>query len=70
MRCRHSALVIHGVISAMLPMSMQRPPKVSSISRLVAGMPAPGSPEKNSVRKPNARGSIPSRRAVSAKCSA
>ena len=70
MRRRHSPFVIHGVISAMLPMSMHAPPKVSSMSRLVAAMPAPGSPEKNSVRKPKSRGSRPSRRAVSAKCSA
>ncbi len=34
------------------PMSTQTPPKSSSIWRLVAGMPAPGSPEKKSVRKP------------------
>ncbi len=69
-RRRHSPLVIHGVISAMLPMSMQAPPNVASINRLVAATPAPGSPEKNRVRKPKSRGSMPSRRAVSAKCSA
>ena len=54
----------------MLPMSTQMPPNVSSMSRLVAGMPAPGSPEKKRMRKPRLRGSMPSRRAVSAKCSA
>ena len=70
MRWRHSPLVIHGVISAMLPMSTHRPPKVASMSRFVAGMPAPGSPEKKSVRKPSSLGSRPSRRAISAKCSA
>ncbi len=70
MRWRHSPLVIHGVISAMLPMSTQAPPKVSSMRRLVAGMPAPGSPEKKSVRRPSCRGSMPSRRATSAKWSA
>src|SRR6266481_4732985 len=62
-RCRHSPLVIHGVISAMLPMSTQMPPNVSSMSRLVAGMPAPGSPEKKRMRTPRLRGSRPSRRA-------
>src|SRR5213078_3278244 len=40
-RWRHSAFVIHGVISAIDPMSMHRPPNVSSISRFVAGIPAP-----------------------------
>ena len=70
MRWRHSPLVIHGVISAMLPMSMQAPPKVASISALVAGMPAPGSPEKSRSRNPSERGSMPSRRTVSARCSA
>jgi hypothetical protein len=69
-RARHSAFVIHGVISAIDPMSTHRPPNVSSINRFVAGMPAPGSPEKKSVRKPKVPGSIPARRAVSAKWSA
>ena len=54
----------------MLPESMQMPPNVSSIRRFVDAMPAPGSPEKNRMRKPKLRGSMPSRRAVSAKWSA
>ena len=70
MRWRHSPLVIHGVISAMLPMSTQMPPNVDSMSALVAGIPAPGSPEKRRIRMPSARGSMPSCRAVSAKWSA
>ena len=56
-----SPFVIRGLISAMLPISMHAPPKVSSMSRFVAGIPAPGSPEKNSVRNPSARGSMSSR---------
>jgi len=51
-------------------MSTQRPPKVCSMSARVAGMPAPGSPEKKRMRKSRLRGSMDSRRAVSAKCSA
>ena len=69
-RVGHSAFVIQGLISAMLPESMQMPPNVSSIRRFVDAMPAPGSPEKNRMRKPKLRGSMPSRRAVSAKWSA
>ena len=49
---------------------MQIPSKVFSISCFVAGIPAPGSPEKNNVRRPSVRGSSPSRLAVSAKCNA
>jgi hypothetical protein len=70
LRCAHSPFVIHGAASAMLPMSRQAPAKVSSMSFLVEGIPAPGSPEKKSTRIPKLRGSIPSRRATSARCSA
>ena len=69
-RSEHSAFVIHGVISAIDPVSMQDAPNVSSIRFFVAGMPAPGSPEKNITRKPSADGSKPAEAAARARCSA
>ena len=69
-RSEHSALVIHGVISAIDPVSMQIASNASSIRRFVAGMPAPGSPEKNMMRKPRPAGSTARSRATRARWSA
>ncbi len=69
-RSAHSAFVIHGAISAIEPVSIAAAPNVSSIRRFVAGIPAPGSPEKNMIRKPNEAGSVSRSRATFARWSA
>jgi len=69
-RSPHSAFVIHGVISAIEPVSIAVAPNVSSIRRLVSGIPAPGSPEKNMMRKPSVPGSTSCSRAMRARWSA
>jgi hypothetical protein len=69
-RSAHSAFDIHGVISAIEPVSTHAAPNVSSSRRLVAAMPAPGSPEKNITRNPKPAGSAPRARAAAARWSA
>ena len=61
---------MNGVISAIDPQSITCAPYASTIRSRTPGTEAPGSPEKNIVLNPKARGSKPSARATSARCSA
>jgi hypothetical protein len=66
-RSAHSAFVIQGAISAIEPVSIAAAPNVSSIRLFVDGIPAPGSPEKNMIRKPSEAGSTPCSPAILAR---
>ncbi len=61
---------MNGVISAIEPQSITCAPYASAMRSRTPGTEAPGSPEKNIVFRPNARGSKPSDCATSARCSA